>query len=257
MKPTTLFLIILCLPFVSCEPSPMPEAYRVQFSPSLSLRMELLGEPHWRLEYYDSKGNFCQKEVAKNEVANMALSLAQEWPGAILAWPYWPEKALAAGVFCPAGALFPLDISGDKIILSWEAGVEAYFYRELEKAQALNTGTNRMPAFFDWKRFRSLLRENSSEELRLDPWLADWKDIAEKTVRSGFRQSYVKTAARATINVIIPHNGPWLAASPFRLPQYWEENEEVSLLIPARPEIFVCPGGRLSVSENACIWVPY
>ena len=252
MKP--LFLSFI-LALVSCGPSPIPTFYRVQFPSSPVLRTELLGECQWKLDYFDSNGNFCQKEIAKNSTVSVELRILGEWPSAILAWPYWPEKSLAAGYFYPAGAIFPLDIAGDTIILSWNAGAEAYFYWELEKAQEINSGTNRKPQFFDWKRFRTLLQETAPEELIKDPWLADWKDIAERTVRSGFRQSYVRAENRFSKEIIIPHTGPWLSASPFRSPEFWEEGEEVILFLSPRPEILVCPAGRFTISAAMQLWV--
>ena len=217
------------------------------------MRAELLGGCQWRIEYFDSAGNYRQKETA----GSMEINVLQEWPSAILAWPFWPELSFAAGYFYPAGAIFPLDVSGDTINLSWEAGAEAVFYRELEKAQGINEGTNRLPAYFDWKRFRSLLRENENTPLRGDPWLADWKDIAEKTVRSGFRQSYVTPENRIDVTLAIPHDGPWLSASPFRPPEFWAAGEAVSLNISPHVEILVCPGGKLSVSPQTWLWTPF
>ena len=243
--------------FVSCGPKPMPGVYQLRFPSSPAPRKELLGESYWRLEYYDLKGNLRQKEFSVGNSSNVTIGVLQEWPNAILAWPYWPSHSLAAGVFYPAGAIFPLDTVGETIILSWEAGAEAYFYRELEKAQELNTGTNRVPLYFDWKRFRSLLREDTTPKLMDDPWLADWKDIAEKTVRSGFRQSYVREGAVKATNIIIPHDGPWLSASPFRLPQFWTAGEEQTLFLSPRAETLVCPGGKLSVSSQMSLWMPF
>jgi len=255
MKTPILLFFAFSMQFVSCGSSPLPGSYQVKFPERPPFWAEILGENQWRLDYYDSGGNFRQVEITGN--AGVSIDILQEWPSAVLAWPCWPEKALAAGLFYPAGAIFPLDCKGKSIVLSWEAGADAYFYRELDKAQSLNTGTNRKPEFFDWKRFRSLLRETVPEELKADPWLADWKDIAERTVRSGFRQSYIRAEARTSTVITIPHSGPWLFASPFRPPEAWLEDEEVNLLLSPRPETLVCPGGRLSVSEYTWIWIPF
>ena len=257
MKTPILFFFAIIALCVSCGPRPIPDAYRLRFPTSPASRLELLGESCWRLEYYDSKGNFRQKEITAGTKSAITIDVLQEWPNAILACPYWPEKALAAGQFFPAGALFPLDASGGTITLSWEAGAEAYFFRELERAQDINAGTNRIPTYFDWIRFRSLLRENVNPELRADPWLADWKDIAERTVRSGFRQSYVQAGSVNAIDIIIPHDGPWISASSFITPRLWAADEEQTLFVPARGEIFVCPGGKLSVSAQTSLWIPF
>jgi hypothetical protein len=202
------------------------------------------------LEWYDSDGKLRQTECAGN---GTEMSILSEWPGAVLAWPYWPEKGLAAGFFYPAGAIFPFDVSGETIILCWEAGAEAYFYRELDKARSPQS-SNRVPEYFDWKRFRTFLRKEAPEEIRTDPWLVNWKDIAEKTIRSGFRTSYVRTEARISTEIIIPHTGPWLSSSPFKQIEFWEKDEKITILLSSRPEVFVCPGGMLSASSGTWLW---
>jgi hypothetical protein len=221
----------------------------------------VLGENFWRLEWYDSGGKLRQTEAAgTGAVCN--IGILAEWPSAVLAWPYWPEKGLAPGLFYPAGAIFPFDIaegsgvSGDTIVLSWEAGAEAYFYRELDKVRD-HTAANRAPEFFDWKRFRTFLREEAPDEIRLDPWLADWKAIAERTVNAGFRSSYLRAETRIETDIIIPHDGPWLGASPFRPVEFWEKNQIVSLPLSSRPEIFVCSGGMISTSIHAWLWTSF
>ena len=251
MKTPYLFILILLAAVISCGTSPIPEFYDIQFPPLPASWTELLGKNHWRLEYYDSGGSLCYKEISDS--TGIKINVLQEWPNAILAWPYWPEKALPASYFNPAGGLFPLDVRGQSIILSWEAGAEAYFYRELDKIE--NTGTNRNPKYFDWKRFRSLLRENTA--IAEDPWLADWKSIAERTVRSGFRQSYVRAETRTATEITIPHSGPWIFASPFKPPRFWTMNETIILSLSVRPEVLVCPGGRFTISSAMELWMPF
>ena len=257
MKTPFLLLPILILLIVSCEGSPLPESYRVQFPAAPALWTEVLGENQWRLGYYDSQGLFRQAEITGNSPAGVTISILKEWPNAILAWPYWSENGLEAGFFCPAGAIYPFDITGNTIALSWEAGVEAFFFREMDKAQEFNTGTNREPKYFDWKRFRSFFWEDAPEELKKDPWLANWKEIAEKSIRSGFRKSYVRLEVRTTREITIPHVGPWFGASPFRQVEIWEKGEEVILPLSSHPEILVCPGGRFYVSSKMQLWVPF
>ena len=247
----TFFSVLILSTMLSCGPSPLRESYRVSF-PSSAQLTAILGECRWRLEWYDSKGTLRQTTTLDNAVIN----ILPEWPSAILAWPYWPEKGLAAGLFYPAGALFPFDLSGDTIILSWEAGAEAFFYRELDKLREQNS-TNRVPEFFDWKRFRTFVRENAPEEIRLDPWLADWKAIAERTVNSGFRSSYIRAETRTETAFMCPHDGPWLSFSPFRAAEFWEKDEEVYLPLSAQSEIFVSPGGMLCVSANSFLWTVF
>lgn len=239
-------LIFVLVSLFSC--GALPETYELRFPAPPLLRQEILGPPSWHLEWYDAGGT--QQEADVSSWAR--VSLPELWASPILAWPYWPEKDIPPGLFYPAGAIFPFDARGGTVTLSWEAGAAAVFYREL--ARARNTENPlRTPVYFDWPRFRTLLREEAPEELRADPWLADWKSIAEKTSASGFRKTLLK-AETTPMAVPIPHNGPWLAGSPFRPPESWEVGETVQIPVTIRPELFVCPGGVLSVSKEAWMW---
>jgi len=248
MKPPFFFILAVIGLSSSCGPSPLQEQVRALLPEPPAQWM--LGVPCWRLEWYDPEGKPQSAEVAGNS-ANIAI--LTEWPNGILAWPYWPEKGLAAGMFYPAGAVYPLDASGSNLALSWTGGIDACFYREMDKLRSLNT-SNRVPEYFDWKRFRDSLWEASPEDLRADPWLADWKDIAERTVRSGFRQSYLRVEKRTGTGIVLPHDGPWMGASPFMPPQPWQQGETVLLPLGSRPEILVCPEGMLSVSPSVQLW---
>jgi len=256
---TPLFYIVvlsglsLSFSLSACGPSLLPEYYQVQLPPLPLTRMEVLGQPRWRLEWYDSSGKFQQKEISGNTAE---ISILHEWPSAVVAWPYWPEKRLAIGHFYPAGAIFPLDNRGETIILNWRAGPEAYFYRELDNNRGQNP-SNRLPEYFDWKRFRSLLREEAPEDLRADPWLADWKTIAESTIRSGFRSSLLRTENRINTEINIPYDGPWFGASVFSPIRLWEEGEILVIPLSSRPEILVCPGGILTISALNRLWMPF
>ena len=258
MKPplfylTTLLGLVISFGLAACGPSLLPERYQIQLPPLPLTCMEVLGQPRWRLEWYDSRGRLQHREVTAN---NAEIGILLEWPSAVLAWPYWPEKRLSAGYFYPAGAIYPLDSSGDTIILSWRAGPEAYFYRELDNVRSQNP-SNRFPEYFDWKRFRTVLREDAPEDLRADPWLADWKNIAESTVRSGFRSTLLRADTRTDTEVSIPHAGPWFGASVFSPIRLWEEGALIMLPLSSRPEVLVCPGGILTISELNRLWMPF
>jgi len=251
MKPQIFFVLAVIGLSSSCGNSPLQQQVRALLPEPPA--QAVLGVPCWRLEWYDPEGRPQSVEVSGNSAD---IEILTEWPSAILAWPYWPEKGLAAGLFYPAGAVYPLDASGSSINLSWAGGIDAWFYREMDKYRPLNTA-NRVPEYFDWKRFRAALWETAPADLRADPWLADWRDIAERTVRSGFRQSLLKTEKRAATGITLPHDGPWLGASPFMPQQSWQEGEKVLLPVGPRPEILVCPGGMLSVSPTTQLWVGF
>jgi hypothetical protein len=237
---------------VSCGGSPLPDSYTVVFPGISSSGTDFLGEPRWRLEWYDPEGTV---RFAELEGKSAVISVLVQWPNPVIAWPYWPEKGLSPGLFHPAGALYPFDVRDTAITLSWQGGVEASFYRELAAAQSSpGTDPKRDPRYFDWPRFRSLVREEAPEPLRSNPWLADWQNIAGKTALSGFRKSLVREESRTVMGVLIPHDGPWLGVSPFTAPAAWTAGEEVFLPLSSRPEVYVCPGGMLFLSTGARLW---
>ncbi|MDR0598709.1 MAG: hypothetical protein LBG84_01325 [Treponema sp.] len=248
-------LLILGL-LASCGEDPLPERFHPVFPPAPVLRAELLGPPRWRLEWYDPGGGRRSAEWTGGEPPG--LNLLSQWPSPVLAWPHWPEKGLPPGLFPPAGAIFPFDARGKTLTLSWRGGVEANFYQELAEAQTLaGADPRRHPRYFDWKRFRALLREEAAEELRADPWRAGWREIAEKTALSGFRKSLVKTETRTILELRIPHDGPWLSASPFQEAAPWNAGDPVSLALTPRPELYLSPGGILSLSSRGWVWKPW
>jgi hypothetical protein len=229
----------------------MQEQFRVSLPAVPAVWKEILGEPNWRLEWYDPAG-ICQRAEI-DALANAGTAILTQWPNALLAWPYWPDKGIPPGLFFPAGAIYPLDAYGGKIRLTWRAGIDAYFYRELDKARSLNT-SNRVPEYFDWKRFRTLLWQDAPEDLREDPWLADWQDIAEKTVKSGFRQSLLKIETRKNTSFVLPQDGPWIFASVFQPAQSWPSESTITLPVGKHPEILACPAGFLSVTAKGQLW---
>jgi hypothetical protein len=261
MKPLfSLFLAVIGLS-VSCGHSPLPEQFRVVLPAAPSPWTELLGEPRWRLEWYDPAGNLQSAEIAGQGALAATgsageIAVLTQWSNAILAWPYWPGKGLVAGMFYPAGALYPFDVRSESIVLSWTGGVDAYFYRELDKERTRNK-SNRTPEYFDWKRFRSFLWEEAPPDVQADPWLADWKDIAEKTVSSGFRKALVKPEKRVIVGTTLPHNGPWIWPSPFKPPESMQKGEEFPLPLGPRPEYLVCPGGVLCISRYNQVWAAW
>jgi hypothetical protein len=205
--------------------------------------------------WYDPGGKLRQKVVYGTDP--IEIRVLYQWPSPLIAWPYWPERGVSPGLYRPAGALYPFDVSEDRIFLSWRAGAEANFYRELTLARSLpGADPRRIPQYFDWPRFRSLLREEA-EELRDDPWLADWKNIAEKTVLSGFRKSLVKAAPRTPVELRIPCEGPWFSASPFREQEFWEEGYRAVLALSSGPEIYLCSRGILHLSSELQLWEPF
>ena len=177
----------------------------------------ILGSPHWQLEWINDTGNKETRIVQDNQ----EITLPQTWASAVAALPFWPEKNIGPGLFKPAGAIFPHDVSGKTLILSWQGGVDAFLFGEFAKI-AGESAASRMPWNFNWPRFRLLFDDPAlNAEVRADPWLADWSSIAERTVQSGFDRRRLVPEDRSSLSIPVAP-GPWISTSPFAAPLFFE-----------------------------------
>ena len=241
----------LCM-FASCGEPVIRESYRITFPDLPEAWMEVLGEASWHAEWVGEEGGLCSVEVAPGGTAY--ADLAQGWTSPVSAWPYWPDKGIRHGVMKPAGALFPLDVAGDSIELTWHGGVDAVFFRELA---ALNS-EKRLPHNFNWRRFRELFSGGVlSEDILLDPWLADWKTVAARTAMSGFDRRRINSRKLTSISLTAPASGPWIGTSPFMRAGDWEKGETVTIKTGEAVDSYFCPSGVLRCSPDAWNWVNY
>jgi hypothetical protein len=208
------------------------------------------------VEWYNEDG--IRESAVVDGYSDITIPVFSEWPNPVTAWPFWPDKGIEAGMTRPAGALYPFDVSGGVLRISWRGGADAGFYQALEEACAgkENADARRRAAFFDWPRFRAFFASEAPAELREDPWRVDWKEAAEKTVRSGFRTSYLKARKRTVTEVLIPHGGPWFSASMFLEAENWAEGNTEAVALSGETELWVCPGGMLFLSTSTRLWVP-
>ncbi|MDR2143358.1 MAG: hypothetical protein LBP29_03205, partial [Treponema sp.] len=212
MKQAKLFCALFSLlALAGCANPVLPSRYSLEF-PRLPVSWtEVLGTPSWKVEWYNQDGR--REFAVVDGHSDTTISVFCEWPSPVTAWPFWPDRGIEAGMFRPAGALYPFDVSGDVLRISWPAGADAGFYQALEEAWAGKENANplRRAAFFDWQRFRDFFASGAPAELREDPWLVDWKEAARKTVKSGFWTSYVKARNQTVTEIPVPHDGPWLS----------------------------------------------
>jgi hypothetical protein len=216
--------------------------------------VSLPGAPKWRVEWLNPEG---QKEtILIDRGEKPEVRVPQTWTSAVIAWPCWPEQGIAPGVFKPAGALFPFDVSGAgspaenaSLVLSWRGGVDAFLYREMAAAG--------LPENFNWPRFRELFEdENVNKEVRGDPWLADWRGIAQKIVQDGFDKRRLVPEARTEMPILLPP-GIWSGASPFAEPLI--SGEGVFTVFPVREAVdtWVSEAGILRCNSEAWIFLPW
>jgi len=240
----------------SCDNGPVRSFYNLVLPDLPAHWEEILGEPHWRIEWVGGSGSWKAKEIFPGEKAP-GISLIQEWVTPVLAWPFWPDRNLVPGTMQPSGALFPWDVSGRKLNLGWKGGVDAVFWKEIAASERVVTASDgRLPWYFDWMRFRELLEsDNIPEAVRQDPWLADWRSIAQKTVQSGFDRRRI--VSRSFTELSIPgFVGRWIGSSPFALPL--EAESDCSLYIKASdsPDTWVSAEGILKCSVSGYVFIP-
>jgi hypothetical protein len=257
------FVFFIGLVLLGCESRINPSEYPVDL-PSLPPMWEkTLGPPCWRIQWIDSDGRAACLDLREGE--KPVIPVLREWTTPGLAHPYWPARGLSPGMLRPAGAIFPFDVRAGRIALSWRAAPAAWFYRELAAAcAAVQASEKRSPELFDWPRFRSLLASDAlPEAVREDPWKADGREAARKTVESGFDRRRIK--ARAGDELSIPGGsfareyqaGPWLSASPFAVPIIPDKEGVLRFNLTGETETYVSPKGVLRISRNIWNFYPW
>ncbi|MCL2008237.1 MAG: hypothetical protein FWG77_09150 [Treponema sp.] len=254
-----LFLVFFVLLLSGCEDRPILSSYSLVLPELPGHWEEVLGEPLWRIEWVNEVGVWQRREgVAgtNSGTGGLELSLINEWIYPVIAWPYWPDLDLHPALMRPAGGIFPRDVSGGNLVLTWEGGVDAVFWKEL--GAAAETGSQRLPWNFDWPRFREILvTGNISDEVKEDPWLPDWRDIAARTVRSGFdsRRIVPERSNELVISELTDIGGLWISSSPFRPPINAPPEGPLELKVYESTETWVSSKGILKGSTRGWIFI--
>jgi hypothetical protein len=273
MKLHLLVIVVITGFFLfGCGESLVDTRYKLEL-PELPATWEtMLDRPHWRVEWVNDKG---RKEIKIiPERGSLEIDLPPTIASAVSAFPFWPEMGINPGIFKPAGAIFPFDVSGKSLVLSWRGGVDAALYWEFLKV-ASRTGFEedttppevdiplgaeravvpRLPWNFDWPRFRQLFDDSSlNVEILADPWLADWHSIASKIVQSGFDKRRLVPKARNSLHIPVGQ-GPWIGTSPFASPLYFETNPV--FLVSATADTWISSEGLLRCNTEAWIVIEW
>ncbi|MDR0718451.1 MAG: hypothetical protein LBF78_02355 [Treponema sp.] len=258
-------LPLLLILQAACSFSVYDEYKAVLPEPPLSW-LEILGEPHWRLEWVSREGTWKTREIAPASCGAGSLkagpsferiSFPQEWTAPVLAWPYWPEKKIPAGLARPAGALFPWDVRTGRLELSWRAGVDAYLWQRLAaEAAAPGAPGTRPPWYFDWQRFREFMQGDTVQDaVKKDPWTADWKTIARKLAASGFNKNYFAPLNSGTATI----RGPdtlWYGMSPF-CGEVKTQDGFLSLPLGNGDETWFSTAGILRFSQETSLFISW
>ncbi|MDR0465685.1 MAG: hypothetical protein LBG94_11315 [Treponema sp.] len=242
-----IFLQFNCL-FISCQDI-NPSGYILELPKAPDSWVSLLGDPCWRIEWISSDN---KKQIANIPPhGSLEIEIPATWANPVTAWPYWPGQNLIPGFFKPAGAIFPFDAKDSHLYLSWEAGPDTIFYWELLNAN--EDKNSRVPANFDWPRFRELFNTDKlKEEVREDPWLINWRSVAEKTVSGNFDTRRLVPEVVVKINIPIT-SSLWYGTSPFTKPLSFKEGEPS--IFPIRPgiNVWISDDGILRVDGKT--WV--
>ena len=186
--------------------------------------------------------------------AGARIQILETWATPVRAYPFWdnaPPETMKS-----AGGIFPFDVAGDRLYLSWQGGVEAALYRELAGAGGGDgPGTPRYPQYFNWPRFREALGERR-EEIGDDLWLVDWRSVAEKIARSGFDRRRITATAREPVTLPLRHEGFWISASPFADPVYQASGADLNLNLCGAVETYLSSAGILRCSTSAWVLTP-
>ena len=251
-------ILALLLLSLGCENAPIRPSSRPLLPELPEHWKEILEEPHWRLEWIGEGGAWRERDLLPGQIPP-DIALMAEWSTPVLAWPFWPGRELFPGMMRPAGALFPWDASGEKLTLSWKGGVLALFWKELALAErpsapASASESRRLPWYFDWPRFRELLESESiSRAVREDPWLADWKSIAGRTIQSGFDRRRI--VPRPLAGLDIPGlGGRWIGSSPFAPPLDASKDGPLTINVSDTTDTWVSAGGVLKSSSAGWVW---
>ncbi|MDR2398804.1 MAG: hypothetical protein LBD74_08610 [Spirochaetaceae bacterium] len=240
----------LCLFLGACETELFAPEYVVEVPALPAAWQAALGKAHWRLMWIGPDGRWDTAETG------LRIRVLAPWTTPVLAYPYWPEHGIGPDMVRPCGGLFPWDVEGTRIRLSWTGGVQAVVYRELA-AQA-GESSSRLPHYFNWPRFRELLAgESLSEAVRQDLWSVDWGQVCQKTVQSGFDRRRIVARPQTTLRLTVDRPGPWIGSSPFAEPVDLPPGKEIELLFFGKEERYFSPKGMLLCTEAAWMWIPF
>jgi len=254
----TLLVLSLLSGFLTGCKDRFPSSFILELPEVPDSWVTLLGEPNWRLEWVNQGGQKQIVDYPPGGLSGIEIEIPVTWTNPVIAWPYWPAHNLMPNVFKPCGALFPFDVitakkHSSRLQLSWEAGPDTVFFWEqtiaLNQSVTNNTGV-KIPVNFDWQRFRELFRSGTlSEAVCKDPWVINWRNMAEKTIESNFDRRRLVPEATELKHFTVP-DGTWYGVSPFSKPLFFAEGEQP--VFPVRPglNVWVSAKGILMVNGN-------
>jgi len=228
-------------------------SYRVVFPALPEAWREVLGEPHWRVVWSSPHG---EKTLERYGNGSTLVDPLQEWTNPVIAYPFWPERGVPAGLMKPAGGLFPFDVDGETLNLSWQGGVDAFIYVQLASMPLKETtGTPRYSHYFNWLRFRELLDDDAiNETVRADLWSVDWELFCQKTALSGFDKRRIVPRKTTTLLVPVSYEGVWISDSPFAPAFFQKAGTKLTIKTSDAPSAYISSTGILRCTGKVWTW---
>jgi hypothetical protein len=238
-----------------CCADKFPSRYVLELPKTPQSWVSLLGEPYWLVEWIDPGGQ--KKSMNIIPYYSLEIELPVTWANPVTAWPYWPKHNLIPGLFKPAGTLFPFDAKDRRLSLSWEAGPDTIFYWELVLANLNKQNDSRMPANFDWPRFRELFKINVlNKAVSEDPWLINWRSVAERTASGNFDRRRL-VSENIELKTIPVSGGPWYGTSPFAKPLVFAEGDTPVFPVLPGVNVWVSAEGILKVNGDTWVFIEW
>ncbi|MDR0586066.1 MAG: hypothetical protein LBG26_02385, partial [Treponema sp.] len=86
----TSFFVFLAL--AGCANPVLPSRYALEF-PQLPVSWtEVLGNPLWKVEWYNENG--IREFAVVDSHSDITIPVFPEWPSPVTAWPFWPDKGM-------------------------------------------------------------------------------------------------------------------------------------------------------------------
>jgi hypothetical protein len=173
------------------------------------------GNPRYELAYRDAAGSKIRLDSGPGD--GIPITLERGRDQAFLAYPYMADY-LWPGVLKPAGAVYPGELAGDELALTWEGGLGASAARSLE-------GSGYPIGTVDWRRIAAEAKKRVG-----DPWAIGFRPIAAALLNGSFGMATLKPDALLPVRVPLSarsrdgatgetgtREASWAADSPFAL----------------------------------------
>jgi hypothetical protein len=206
------FAVFTIVPLVSCSLDASTDRIVLRF-PEIPPAWRNAGNLRYKLTFRDAEGSKIDLDAVPGD--GIQITLERGSAQAFLAYPYITDY-LWPGILKPAGAVYPGELAGDELRLTWEGGLGAGAARILE-------GSGYPIGTADWRRIAAEAKDRAG-----DPWAIGSRPIASAILSGSFGVAAFKPEVPLPVRVPLsarPTDGAgggtretsWAADSPFAL----------------------------------------